>query len=224
MRHSPSIIPASQVRIHQTTWNCSWMTSKENGCILSQEDLFFKKWIFTFFYKKQKRIFSSVTGTTKKKNYFSFLKVTKRNTSHFINILKIRKKVTTKAMNWVVHNIYITRFFKRTNIYVYLSCWMASDSWVCAQTSCSKWFTSQCQQRFSVINNQILCKIIWVYPSKNKFIKKTNNFLHRMYLMKNLFFTKLTKILIRKRSNYTIPNNNILKNKYLNLLNETIYS
>jgi hypothetical protein len=220
MRHSPYIIPANTRKMDILSWNTSWF-SKKHACMLSQEDAFFKKWIFTFFYKKQKKVFFKITGTKKKKQ-FSFFRISKRSTSHAINILKIRRKVATKAMNWVVHRIYISRTYIKVNIYIYLSCWMHSTIWQDAQKMCSKWFISQCQNRFSIINNMINCKLFWITPIKFKNLQSSELISYKIYYLKTVLLNRIQKN-ITKKLEHQIYNRTILKNKYLYLINETIY-
>jgi hypothetical protein len=227
MRHSPIIIPANERYITPTFWNCSWFSSKKNANILSAEDIFFKKWTFNFFYKKQKKIFSRVTSTEKKrKHFFSLMKVARKNTIHFVNILRTRRKVTNKTMNWVVHNIYITRTWTQTNLLIYLSCWMSSKHWTESRKLCSKWFISQCKKRFSVLNNQVVCRMFWIYPSyfrvpRAKKLDITN--LRKLYILKSIFKNIWKK---NRKKNFVLSyvTSSIQKTEYRYLFNETVYS
>jgi hypothetical protein len=223
MRHSPYIIPANQTKVNNTTWDTSYFASNTNNCIILQENGFFRKWIFRFFYRKQKKIFFRISGSTKKKKYFSLFRVSKKNTAHTVNILRMRRKVTTKAINWVAHKIYIIHTYNNTNLYVYLSCWMYSKTWSEAQGLCSKWLLSQCKRRFSILNNNITCKLFWVVPVKEKSsYTKSIQSIHKLYYLKTYIISKIMNLQSAYTFITTIKHKNQTVYKYL--INETLYA
>ena len=219
-------------------WQSNWMSSKHDYLFILFEDRSFRDWVNFFFFVKQRECFKKLSGIKKKHKDVIFRVLKKRRElTHTINLRRLRRKCTNKALNWSVSRIFIFRNSFELNITIFMSLWLVDNSWLEIRSKCSEWIKSQIKNNFSFfILKKIKVKIIWlntikiwlkgIFFSKKsiKILKKEkySMFKHLWYKKRFKLHLRLTKSMILNRHKYRFWRMAIKKNKlcYL-LINDT---
>ena len=216
-------------------WQSNWTSSTPNYIYLLYEDRCLRDWINFFFFLKQRECFKKLSGLKKKhKNITYRVLKRKRELVHTVNLRRLRRKCTNKALNWSVSRVFFLRTTFLLLIVVFISLWLIDRSWLNIRSKCSEWIKSQVQSNFTFfIIKKLDIKIIWLnsislwwkgifFKKKFKFFlkkKKYSVFKKNFFNMSKLkFFLKQTKHLQLNRHRNRFWQLIIKKNKLCYLL------
>ena len=191
-------------------WQANWMSAPSSYIHLLYEDRYLRDWINFFFFLKQRECFKKLSGLKKKhKNITYRILKRRRELVHTVNLRRLRRKCTNKALNWSVSRIFFIRNTFSLSIVIFISLWLVDRAWLNIRSKCSEWIKAQIQDNFIFfVLKQLKIKIIWLNAIslwwKGIFFKKKLNFFlktkkYSLFKKNNLnsiklnFFLKQTK-------------------------------